>query len=79
MYMRNKYDDSFDYDVLKGILRQMCRKAGSQKSWAEANELSEVHVSDVLNGRRDPGDKVLNALGCEKVVSYRRRKHRRTI
>jgi hypothetical protein len=32
-----------------------------------------AYVNDVLNERREPGDKILEALGIERIVTYRRR------
>jgi transcriptional regulator with XRE-family HTH domain len=42
-----------------------------QKDFARANMISESYLSDVLNGRREPGPRILAALGLEKVVLYR--------
>ena len=53
---------------LRKILREECRKAGSQKAWAEARDISGGYVGDVLHGRREPGEKVLAALGYRRVV-----------
>ena len=47
--------------------------AGSQKQWADDHGISYAYVSDVLQGKREPGDKVLDALGLVKVVTYQRR------
>lgn len=44
---------------------------GSQKAYAQAHKISEQYLSDVLNGRREPGQKILDALGIERVVVYR--------
>lgn len=54
-------------------IRAACDKAGGQKAWADAVGLSAVYISDVIGKRREPGQSVLNALGLEKVVSYRRK------
>lgn len=40
--------------------------------WARQNGVSQQQLSDVLNGNRTPGPKVLKPLGLEKVVGYRR-------
>ena len=56
-------------DVLR-MLFDRCLSAGSRKAWAEQNNISPAYVSDVLNGNRDPGERILNALGLVKVVSY---------
>lgn len=35
----------------------------NQAAWAREHKLSPAYVSDVLNGRRDPGNKILKPLG----------------
>lgn len=45
--------------------------AGNQAQFAKANEMSPAYVSDVLNFRRDPGKKILDAVGLEKTTVYR--------
>jgi hypothetical protein len=34
--------------------------------------VSPAYMSDILNGRREPGESVLRALGFRKVVRYER-------
>lgn len=46
--------------------------AGSQKAFAAEANISEQYLSDVLNGRRDIGDKILKWFSMERVVFYRR-------
>ena len=55
---------------VRDLLRRECEKAGSARAWAQAAGLSGAYVSDVLNGRRDPADAILSALGLVKVVRY---------
>ncbi len=43
---------------------------GSQKRTAEAYGVSESYLSDVLNMRRSPGKKLLDALNMKAVVYY---------
>jgi len=43
----------------------------SQKEFAKRHGLSQSYVSDVLAGKRAPGEKLLAAFGIEKVVAYR--------
>lgn len=42
----------------------------TQAAWAKANGVSPAYVSDVIQGRREPGEKILKALGLKRVVSY---------
>jgi hypothetical protein len=41
-----------------------------------ASELgvSSQYLSDVLRGARDPGPKILVALGLERVITYRKKR-----
>lgn len=59
-----------DEKSLIAYLRDECNRAGGQKHWAKKADLSEPYVSDVINGRRNPGDGILKALGFEKRVEY---------
>lgn len=43
----------------------------SQAQWAKKHGVSQTYVSDVINGRREPGKAILEALGLERVVTYR--------
>lgn len=52
-------------------LRDVVTRTGSQKDYAQQHGLSEQYLSDVLRGRREPGQKILDALGVERVVGYR--------
>lgn len=54
------------------LLRDACANAGSQVAWATANGVSAAYVSDVLGGRREPGAKILAALGLTRSVCYTR-------
>jgi hypothetical protein len=57
-------------DVI-ALLAKRCDEAGSQKAFAEANNISAQYVSDVLKQKREPGEAILRALGLQKVESYR--------
>jgi hypothetical protein len=59
-------------DTVRDSLRKACEDAGCAADWAKANEISAAYVSDVLNGRKEPGEKILRALGLKRVVEYRR-------
>jgi transcriptional regulator with XRE-family HTH domain len=43
---------------------------GSQLSFAKKYSISSQYVNDILHGRRDPGQKILDAIGLKKVVTY---------
>lgn len=44
---------------------------GVQAALARDCGISSAYLNDVLNNRRDPGQKLLNALGVERIVIYR--------
>lgn len=53
-------------------IRKSCADAGGQTAWAKAHGVSVGYVNDVLNGRTDPGPKILSALGYRRVITYQR-------
>lgn len=58
-------------EMVRGIL---AHKAGSNRTeYARKNGLSPSYVGEVITGRREPGEKILAALGLERVVSYRKK------
>ena len=54
-------------------LAEAVKKAGNQTAFAKLHGMSLAYVNDVMNKRADPGQKILDALGLEKVVTYRRK------
>ena len=57
---------------VRELLATECRKAGSQRAWAQAHAVSEQYVCDVLMQRREPAEKILSALGLRRIVTYER-------
>jgi len=57
---------------VRDLLRSACATAGSQQAWAREHGVSPQYVGDVILGRREPGDKILDGLGIKKVVTYER-------
>lgn len=51
-------------------LEQIIQERGTQKAAAEFLGVSEQYLSDLLKGRRDPGEKILSKLGLEASVVY---------
>ena len=51
-------------------LKQLSKEAGSQAALAEKIKISTPYLSDVINGRRDPGHAILQFLGITKKVIY---------
>ena len=56
-----------------GLLVSEVRKAGSQSAWARERGISAAHVNDVIKRNRAPGPTILNALGLERVITYRQK------
>lgn len=57
--------------VVIAALAQSIAAGGSQLRWCKLNDVSPAYLSDVMNGRREPGPKILDALGLEPVTFYR--------
>lgn len=43
---------------------------GVQAAFARAHGFSVAYLNDVMRERREPGQKILDAIGVEKVVVY---------
>lgn len=70
--MQNKNSTDLTMDDVVRLLKDAIAQSGSARAWASQNKVSEPYLSDVAWHRRDPGPKILEALGLEKVVRYRR-------
>lgn len=57
-------------DELREILQDAVIKAGSQQAFAGKAGISQQYLSDLIKGRRTPGDTVLKALGLRKTIYY---------
>lgn len=62
-----------DIDEFIDYLKRKAAEQGTQRQYAESLGVSEAYLSDVLNGRREPGQKLLDAVGFERVALYRRK------
>lgn len=58
-------------DDIRARLRAAIDAARSQQTFARQHGISAQYINDVLNGRRKIGEKILDALGLERVVIYR--------
>ncbi len=56
-------------DVI-ALLRKQADEAGSQKLLAAKLEVTPQYITDILRGRREPGEAILRPLGLRKIVSY---------
>jgi DNA-binding transcriptional regulator YdaS (Cro superfamily) len=52
------------------MLAALIKRAGSQAAAAAELGISTAYLSDVKNGRRAPGDKLLAALGLKRSIQY---------
>lgn len=59
-------------DPIKEIRRRIAI-AGSQRKFAREIGISDAYLCDLLKGNRSPSDRILHAIGMEKVIEYRRR------
>ena len=60
----------------KAVLARLERcvdQEGSQKKAADKLKVSAAYLADILNGRREPGAKMLDALNLKRVVLYEAR------
>ena len=61
-------------DDVRSMLKRACETAGSAAAWASDHNLSPAYVSDAINGRRDPGPSICEALGIQAETVYRKAK-----
>lgn len=47
-------------------------EVGGQQAFAKRHGFSSAYISDVVRNRRDLSDRLLAALGIERVVMYRK-------
>lgn len=57
-------------DVLE-LIRREVKACGTQQAFAVKVGITQGYVNDILRRKREPGPKVLEALGLEKVVVYK--------
>jgi predicted transcriptional regulator len=52
------------------LIRTAITNAGSQKAFAQQAGVSPQYICDIVNGRLDPADKILKAVGVRKKIVY---------
>lgn len=57
--------------ALLGKLGKEIDRHGSQYKAAEALGVSSQYFNDILQGKREPGGKLLVSMGLERVVTYK--------
>lgn len=58
--------------TFRAELKRQARSEGSQRNLAKKLGVSPMFICDVLKGRRDPGEKLLSAMGFEREVVVHR-------
>ncbi len=61
---------------LRSWIRKAIEKEGGQIKYADKHQIDRAVMSLVLNGHREPSDEFVDALGFERVVTYRRKKEK---
>lgn len=61
-----------DTKQVQAMLERACKDAGGQAVLADLFNVSPQYVSDVLQGHRNPGKAILDGLGLEKIIRYRK-------
>jgi len=54
------------------VLQAFVDRHGSQKAAAEALGVSSVYIHDLLHGKRRFSDRILEALGLQRIVIQRK-------
>lgn len=62
-------------DEFVQYLQKLVDQAGSQNALATRLGISLPYLNDILRRRREPGPKVLEPLGFQRIVTYERRNH----
>lgn len=59
-------------DAVRNELREEAEYEGSQRALARLIGVSPTLLNDILLSKREPSGKVLEFLGYERVITYRR-------
>jgi transcriptional regulator with XRE-family HTH domain len=54
------------------LLQRKVQRAGTQAALAKELGITAAYLGDVLHGKREPGPKLLNALGFRRVITSSR-------
>lgn len=57
-------------EEFRTYLKEQVKHFGSQRAFAKHCGVHEAFLSDIIRGRRDPGPKLLWALGFRRVITY---------
>ncbi len=67
---RNMHGDVVNEKLMR-VLRRKVDEAGGAASFARTHQINRPYITNILAGRATPGPKVLDAIGFERVVTYR--------
>lgn len=56
----------------RALLARQCKDAGGLRCWADQNHIAVSYVSQVLARRLEPGKKILDVLGLQRVIRYQK-------
>ncbi len=59
-------------DDVRRLIAREADEIGSVAKWAERNKVSQAYAAHVLQGRQEPGKKLLAVLGLRRVIRYER-------
>lgn len=57
-------------EAFAGVLARYIKSAESQEKAAAQLGISPTYLCDLKKGRREPGKKILSALGLHRVIEY---------
>jgi hypothetical protein len=57
-------------DDVRELLSEECEYEGGIRAFARLSKISPGHISRVLRGQKEPGDKVLAWFGLQAVTRY---------
>ena len=64
------YDMFYSLEHILAELKVLIAEEGSQARFAKKHNIAEAYLSDILRGNRNPGDKVLSAMGYKQQTVY---------
>jgi hypothetical protein len=67
------YISYMNANAVRKLLRDACKAHGGESGFARHIGVSAQLVNAVLRGAREPRGKVLDALGIEAVITYRKK------
>jgi transcriptional regulator with XRE-family HTH domain len=61
-------------EEMTDLIRKAADEAKTQRALARQWGVSPSYITDLLQGLRDPGPAILDAMGYERVIFYRKKK-----